>query len=51
MIIAAAKGEAQQITKGRGARASFMPPPLSLHLMGSILLQTEKLQLKSSMKM
>jgi hypothetical protein len=31
IIIAAAKGEAQQIIKGRGARASFMAQPLYVH--------------------
>jgi hypothetical protein len=31
IIIAAAKGEAQQIIKGCGARASFMAHPLYIH--------------------
>jgi hypothetical protein len=31
IIITAAKGEAQQIIKGRGARASFMTHPLYIH--------------------
>jgi hypothetical protein len=31
IIIAAVKGEAQQIIKGRGARASFMAHPLYIY--------------------
>jgi hypothetical protein len=31
IIIAAVKGEAQYIIKGRGARASFMAHPLYIH--------------------
>jgi hypothetical protein len=36
VIIAAAKGEAQQIIKGRGARASFMAHPLYIHTSSGI---------------